>query len=203
MSEPQFPPTETAFRRAVLIVAVLNFVYFCIESGVALAIGSVSLFADAIDFFEDAAVNTLIVFALGWSPARRTQVSILLAAVLFFPGIATLWTAWEKFLSPIPPAAIPLSLTGLGALAVNLYCAGLLVRFRAHSGSLAKAAFLSARNDALANIAIVLAGLITRVIPSAWPDLLVGIGIFFMNLDAAREILSAARQERAIHAAQP
>src|SRR5262249_3242103 len=62
---------------------------------------------------------------------------------------------WEKFNAPVPPAAGPLSLTGLGALAINLFCALLLARYRAHRGSLTRAAFLSPRNDALANIAII------------------------------------------------
>jgi Co/Zn/Cd efflux system component len=91
---------------------------------------------------------------------------------------------------------LPLSLTGIGALAVNLTCALLLARFRAHGGSLTRAAFLSARNDVLANIAIILAGLATMILPSVWPDLVVGLGIFLINLDAAREVFSAARAER-------
>jgi Co/Zn/Cd efflux system component len=61
-----------------------------------------------------------------------------------------------KFALPVPPAPIPLSLTG-AALAVNLICALMLARFRSHAGSLTRAAFLSARNDAYANVAIVLA----------------------------------------------
>ena len=59
------------------------------------------------------------------------------------------------------PAPFILTFTGLGALAVNLCCAMLLARFRNSSGSLTRAAFLSARNDAYANIAIILAGLAT------------------------------------------
>jgi Co/Zn/Cd efflux system component len=73
----------------------------------------------------------------------------------------------------------------------------LLVRFRSHSGSLTRAAFLSARNDAYANVAIVLAGLVTAVTLSAWPDLIVGLGIAALNADVAREVLQAARKERA------
>ena len=60
-----------------------------------------------------------------------------------------------------------------------------------------RAAFLSARNDVLANAAIILAGLVTAYTVSAWPDLIVGLGIFLMNLDAAREVYVAARKERA------
>ena len=102
----------------------------------ALAIGSVSLFADSIDFIEDAAVNGLILIALNWNPHRRSLVGMALAAILLAPGLATLWTAWEKIVAPLPPAPSPLSLAGGGALAVNLFCAGLLARFRTHSGSL-------------------------------------------------------------------
>jgi len=85
---------------------------------------------------------------------------------------------------------------GGGALAVNLACALMLTRYRHHSGSLTKAAFLSARNDALANVAIVAAGLVTIYTPSAWPDLVVGLGIAAVNATAAREVWLAASKER-------
>jgi Co/Zn/Cd efflux system component len=71
----------------------------------------------------------------------------------------------------------------------------MLTRFRRHSGSLGKAAFLSARNDALANVAIIAAGLLTAYTLSVWPDLIVGPGIAVMNADAAREVWQAARAE--------
>ncbi len=187
----------TALRRAVAIVAVLNLAYFGVEFSVAVAIGSVSLFADSIDFLEDTAVNLLILLALGWSAQKRALVGMGLAAILLAPGIATLWTAWQKLSLPVPPAPLPLSLAGLGALAVNLACAFLLVRVRHHGGSLSRAAFLSARNDAFANIAIIAAGLVTAATLSPWPDLVVGLGIFLVNLDAAREVFAAARDEGA------
>src|SRR5262249_17503074 len=147
--------------------------------------------------------NGLILVALGWSAPRRSRVGMALAAILLAPGLATLWTAWEKFLTLVPPAPVPLSLAGGGAVGINLFCALLLARFRSHSGSLTRAAFLSARNDALANIAIIAAGLITALTVSPWPDLLVGLGIFLMNLDAAREVYTTARRERSIASAEP
>jgi Co/Zn/Cd efflux system component len=200
------PHTSTdgaALRQAVRLVALLNLGYFGFEFAVALTIGSVSLFADSIDFLEDAAVNGLILVALGWSAHRRSMVGMVLAAILLAPGLATLWTVWEKFSVPLPPAPVPLSLAGCGALVVNLFCAYLLIRFRAHSGSLTRAAFLSARNDALANIAIIAAGLVTAATVSPWPDLIVGLGIFLMNLDAAHEVYTTARRERSLASAEP
>lgn len=182
-------------RRAVRFVAILNLSYFGIEFAVAHAIGSVSLFADSIDFLEDASVNFLILMALGWNRVWRARVGILLAGILLVPGLAALWTAWQKFSMPVPPAPIPLSLAGAGAFVVNLSCAILLTRYRKHAGSMAKAAFLSARNDVLANVAIVGAGLLTVYTYSAWPDLIVGLGIALMNASAAKEVYEAAREE--------
>ena len=78
---------------------------------------------------------------------------------------------------------------------VNLACAFLLARYRRHGGSLTRAAFLSARNDAYANVAIVAAGPVTAATLSAWPDLIVGLAIAAMNADAAREVWEAAREE--------
>jgi Co/Zn/Cd efflux system component len=179
----------------VRLVALFNLAYFGVEFAVATAIGSVSLFADSIDFLEDASVNLLILVALGWSARRRAQVGMGLAAILLIPGLATLWMAWAKFNMPVAPDPTPLTLAGAGALAVNLACALMLARHRHSSGSLAKAAFLSARNDVLANVAIIGAGVMTAATLSAWPDLIVGLGIALMNADAAREVWEAARRE--------
>ena len=182
-------------RKVVIIVAIVNLAYFGIEFAVAAAIRSVSLFADSIDFLEDASVNLLIAIALSWSASSRARLGMVLAGILLIPGLATLWTAWGKVSAPMPPAPFPLSLTGLGALGINLSCAFMLARFRAHSGSLTRAAFLSARNDTVANVAIIAAGFVTAYTHSAWPDLVVGLGIAAMNVDAAREVWRAAREE--------
>ncbi len=190
------PSSTDGLRYTVFWVALLNLGYFGIEFAVALAIGSVSLFADSVDFLEDTLVNILILIALGWSAKNRARVGMALAAILLLPGAATLWTAWDKFNAPAPPAPFALSLTGAGALAINLFCAFLLSRHRHRSGSLTRAAFLSARNDAFANIAIIAAGLTTAWLwLSAWPDLIVGLAIAAMNADAAREVWQAARKE--------
>ena len=150
-----------ALRRITRLVALLNLGYFGIEFAVGLAIGSVSLFADSIDFLEDAALNVLVLLALGWSAAGRARVGRLLALLILVPGLATLWMAWWKFNTLTAPQAVPLTLAGAGALVVNMTCALLLVRYRKQGGALVRAAYLSARNDVLANIAIISAGGVT------------------------------------------
>ncbi len=183
-------------RRAARLVVLANLAYFALEIVVATRIGSVALFADSVDFLEDAAVNLLVLTALDWSPRRRAMVGAALAAILLAPGVATLWTAWEKLGTWGVPAPVALSLTGFGAMLVNLGCALLLARWRDAGGSMVRAAFLSARNDVIANLAIIASGGVTAWTRSPWPDLAVGLAIFALNLDAAREVWVAAREER-------
>jgi len=182
-------------KQAVMIAAIANVAYFAVEFAVGWKIGSISLFADSVDFLEDACVNLLVMVGLEWTARNRSRLGMLLACTILVPAVATLWAVVTKFAQPEPPAATPLALTGLGALLVNLFCASMLARFREQGGSLVRAAFLSARNDVIANIAIILAGGITAATASFWPDLIVGIGIGIMNVDAAREVFSAARRE--------
>lgn len=191
---PPKPPSP-ALRPVVARVAALNLGYFGIEIGVALAIGSVALIADSLDFLEDAALNLLIFAGLGWSARNRARLGTLMAGILLVPGLATAVAAYGKFSDFAAPAPVPLTLTGLGALLVNLACALMLARHREGSGSLTRAAYLSARNDVAANVAIVLAGLVTAATRSPWPDLVAGLGIAVLNADAAFDILKAARRE--------
>ena len=193
-SNPPITPVGD-LRRAVLLVAILNAAYFLVEFTVARRIGSVSLFADSIDFLEDATVNGMILLAMRWHPRSRGVVGMVLAAVLLVPGLATVYQAWEKLMHRVPPFPIALSVTAVGALGVNFFCAYTLARVRHAGGSLSRAAFLSARNDVLANIAMIVAGGLTALWQSAWPDLILGLAILVMNLDAARQVYIAARTE--------
>lgn len=187
-----------SLKKTVIIVAALNLIYFVYEFSIARKIGSVSLFADSIDFLEDAAVNILILLSFGWSIRTRVKLGYVFAGLLLVPGIAVLSVAWDKFQNPETPESLTLGLTGLGALVINVFCAFLLSRFRKSKESLTKAAYLSARNDALANVAIISASVISLFWTSGWPDLIVGIGILLLNLDSASEVLEASRKERAL-----
>lgn len=183
-------------RRTVMTVALANLAYFFVEYVVAVRIGSVSLFADSIDFLEDASINFLVLAAFGWTAARRRIVGIGLAALILMPGLAALYTTYEKISTGAgAPEPIALTLTGAGAFAVNLFCAVLLARSRHHGGALMTAAFLSARNDVLSNVAIVAAGLLTFALGSIWPDIIVGLAIAALNATSAYEVYEAATEE--------
>ena len=184
-----------SFKKAVLLVAVLNLLYFFIEFIAALNIRSVSLLADSIDFIEDASINFLIFFAISLTLAKKAKVSIILSIIMLLPGLTALWAIWQQVLYQEPPRPIELSLVAFGALIVNCLCTFILIRFKNFSGSLTRGAFLSARNDALANIAIILTGIITFFYPSIWPDIIVGIFIAYIRTESALEIFNKAMKE--------
>ena len=110
-------------RQTVLLVALLNLAYFGVEFAVALAIGSVSLFADSVDFLEDASINLLIAVGLGWSAQNRARLGMVLAGVILVPVAATLWTAWQKF--SLAVMMVPSRLNSMTAWARPMACSWL------------------------------------------------------------------------------
>jgi Co/Zn/Cd efflux system component len=187
--------SHTLLRKTVLVVATLNIAYFAVEFGVGRWIGSVALFADSVDFLEDASVNILVFFAIGFTAIYRRIVGLCFVGLLIVPSLAALYTAWDKFAHPSIADPALLTLTAFGALLVNGTCAYLLARVRQTGGSLSKAAFLSARNDMAANVAMIVAGGLTAATLSIWPDVIVGLGIAALNATAAFEVYEAALAE--------
>ncbi|MGA4507265.1 cation transporter [Propionibacteriaceae bacterium G1746] len=195
--EQDSPVIEAStLRRTVLTVALLNFAYFFVEFAVALFAGSVSLLADSVDFLEDTAVNLLIFIALGWSLARQARLGKLMALIILMPAAFAGWEAIKRFSDPQAPAIVPIIVASLGAIVVNGTSAWLLARVRHARGSLSRAAFLSARNDVLVNLAIIAMALVTLWTNSGWPDLILGCGIILLALHAAKEVWEVSEEER-------
>lgn len=199
-SDPASGPAPVAddrrLRRAVLAVALLNLAYFGVESTVALVAGSVALLADSVDFLEDAAINLLILLALGWPMARRAMLGKGLAVVILAPAAAAAWLAVQRFADPVAPDVWPVVAVSLGAVVVNGSSAWLLLGVRHHGGSLSRAAFLSARNDVLVNLAIIVMALVTLATASGWPDLVLGLVIIGLAVRAAAEVWEVSEEER-------
>lgn len=198
---PEYPAAEhhasapTALRRTVLIVAAINAAYFVVEVVVALAIGSVALLADSVDFLEDTAVNLLIALALGWSLAARARVGRVLALVILLPAAAVVVQVVLKVGDPEAPAVTPLVLAAAGAALVNLVCALLLSRIRAAGGSMVGAAWYAARNDVIINLAIIVMGFLTLLVGTGWPDIVLGVLIIVLNGRAALIVWRLAGEE--------
>ena len=186
---------KISLRGTLIIVALLNLAYFFIELFAAIKINSVSLFSDSIDFLEDTFVNLLILFSFLISSTLRPKLSKILVIVILLPGLTALWAAWEQIVRPLPPEAFKLTLVGFGALLTNITCTIILMKYRENNKNFIKAAFLSARNDVLANLVVIGTGGIIIIYPSIWPDLIAGLIIFLINFDAAYKVYQIANAE--------
>ena len=182
-------------RKTVAIVAILNLLYFFVEFTFAQIFGSLSLLSDSLDFLEDASINLLILIAFAWSVLARKALSYFLAFLLLIPGALFIYSAILRLNEPVIPNGSGMSIICIGALIINFYCAYILVKHKEEEGGLAKAAYLSARNDAFANILIICAGVITFFWRSQIPDLLIGLTIFVMNFDAAIQVVNSQRRK--------
>lgn len=182
-------------RRAVLVVALLNLGYFFVEFIVAASIGSAALFADSADFLEDTAINLLVFFAVAGPAPRRRVVGGVLALLILIPAVAALGVVIYKIMNPVAPSPEGLTLTAVGALIVNVVCAIILLRVRHTGSSLTTGAWLAARNDALANVLIIAAGLLTFIWSTAWFDIIAGAVIAAVNFSAFKEVWEESREE--------
>jgi Co/Zn/Cd efflux system component len=189
-------PDAGRLRRIVLTVALLNVAYFFVEFSVALVAGSVSLLADSVDFLEDASINLLVFVALGWPLVRRAAMGKVMSVVILVPAAVAGWEAVQRFSDPVAPDVVPVVLASLGAVAVNGTSAVLLSRVRRHGGSLSTAAFMSARNDVVVNLAVIAMAAVTAWTGSGWPDLFLGCLIILLALHAAHEVWEVSEEER-------
>jgi Co/Zn/Cd efflux system component len=192
--EPEATAPPMSYRRALLLAAALNAVMMVVEVAGAFYANSIALMADAIDFLEDAIQYVLAVALIGLGRMPRAAFGFLTAFLMFVPGVWIAVKTIEQLLYGLPPDPLPMGAIGLLALAVNVYCAFILLPHRkgdsAHQG-----VWLSTRNDAIANIAIVLAAVATAFSGSIWPDVVVGLGIAALNLHAAVLIAMLAWSE--------
>ena len=195
--------TNRQLKSAVLWVAILNGLYFFVEFGAGLATHSVSLIADSIDFLEDASLNVLILVGFALAGAARARLGSVLAIIIGVPSLAALIAAVDKVLNPIAPSVQGMSLAAFGALVVNSVAALILMRVRNHEHSLVTAAWLSARNDVLANVAILAAAGATALVASTWWDVAIGLVIGYLNADAAVKVWRQSRRDLTASDAAP
>jgi Co/Zn/Cd efflux system component len=183
-------------KAAIVWALVLNGGYFFVEFFAGLATDSVALIADSIDFLEDASINLLILVGFALAAVARARLGSVLAVTIGVPGVVAIVAAVDKVINPTVPHVEGMSLAAVGALVVNGTCAVILMRVKSHEHSLVTAAWLSARNDVLANVAILAAAGATLWVASPWWDVAVGLVIGFLNADAAVKVWKRTREER-------
>jgi len=192
------PAFDPRYRRALWVALMLNVLMFVVELGAAWASGSVSLLADSIDFFGDAGNYAISLSVLGMAMSARSKAALFKAACMGAFGVFVLGKAAWGLQVGVPPEPATMGMVGLAALAVNGSVALMLYRYRAGDANM-RSVWICSRNDALGNVAVMLAALGVFGTGSAWPDLLVAAVMGALALTGSWAVVRQARTE--LHAA--
>lgn len=193
-TEPVAKHMSPAYRRVLWLALLINAGMFALEISAGLRADSVALLADSLDFLGDAGNYAISIFVLSMSLTWRARAAQFKALSMALFGLwvllATIWHAWHGSL----PAAATMGLIGSLALLANLAVAALLYAWRDGDSNM-RSVWLCTRNDALGNIAVLLAALGVYGSGSAWPDLLVAGIMASLALTSAWQVLRQARSE--------
>jgi cation diffusion facilitator family transporter len=187
---------DPAYRRALWIVVILNVGFGFAELVGGFWTGSQALKADSLDFLGDGSITFVGLLALGWSARARSRVALVQGLFLGALGLGVIGTAIVRALDAEPPEALFMGGIGVAALVVNVAAALVLARFRKAGDAQARAIWLFSRNDALNNVAVIVAAGLVAWTGSGWPDLVVAGVIAVVFLQSAWEIVRDARRER-------
>lgn len=188
------------YRRVLWIALVVNLAMFGVEIFAGWRAGSVSLLADAVDFFGDGVNYGLSLFVLSLAAVWRSRTALLKGATMGAYGLFVLGhAAWSALQGTVPEAAT-MGIVGVIALLANVGVAVLLYAWREGDANM-RSVWLCTRNDAIGNVAVLLAALGVLGTHSGWPDLIVAVVMGGLALSAARAVIVHARAELSAHGA--
>jgi len=193
--EPAPQKPHSKFRTALWIALIINIVMFIVELIGGAYAHSSALWADALDFFGDAVNYGVSLAVLGASLYWRATVALLKGATMVLFGFVVMGKAIYAYLQGIPPEAMTMGAIGLLALIANVTAAVILYAFRDGDSNM-QSVWLCSRNDAIGNVAVILAAVGVFGTGSMWPDIVVALIMASLGLTAGYQVIQKSLQER-------
>lgn len=191
---PKFDGVDPAYKRVLWVVIFINAIMFIVEMSAGKLAGSQALQADALDFLGDALTYGLSLAVIGMSLKVRATAALLKGLSLLLMGLWVLGsTVYQVLILGVPKAEL-MGLIGLLALAANVASVLLLMRYKDGDANV-RSVWLCSRNDAIGNVAVMVASIAVWLTASAWPDLIVAMIMASLFLRSAQLILIQAWQE--------
>jgi Co/Zn/Cd efflux system component len=171
-SNINFDGASKEYKRILKVIIAINFSMFIVELGGGVLSGSMSLLADCLDFLGDSATYTISLVVIGMPLAVRAKAGMFKGISLLFIAAWVLGTTGMRIMESEVPEPITMGAIGFAAFAANVISALLLLRYKDGDANV-RSVWLCSRNDAIGNVAVILAASGIVVTDSAWPDLLV------------------------------
>lgn len=191
---PDLSHVTPAYKRALWMVVLLNVGYGVIEIGGSLLSGSQALQADSLDFIGDGLISFLGLIAVGWGLAARARAALLQGIFLALLGFGVIGSTAYRVFVEHEPQTVLMAGFAIVAFIVNVLAAVLLIPHRKGDANM-RAVWLFSRNDAIGNLAVVVAAGLVWLLNSPWPDLIVAFAVAALFLQSAWTIIRHARSD--------
>ena len=191
---PDLSHVTPAYKRALWIVVLLNVGYGVIEIGGSILADSQALQADALDFVGDGLISFLGLIAVGWGLAARAKAALIQGVFLALLGLGVIGATRYRIFTAYEPETMLMGGFAVVALIVNVLAAAVLIPHRKGDANV-RAVWLFSRNDAIGNVAVVIAAVLVWWLGTPWPDLIVAFAVAGLFLQSAWSIIRDARSD--------
>ena len=185
---------DPLWRRILWVALIVNAAMFLVEMFAGAAADSRALHADALDFLGDAANYAISLAVVGAALAWRARAALLKSLFMLCFAAWVFGSAIFAFLNGTTPDPATMGAVGALALAANAGVALLLYRYRKGDANM-RSVWICSRNDAIGNVAVMLAALGVLGTGSAWPDLIVAGVMATLALTGGAQVLRQAQTE--------
>ncbi|MDK4563992.1 cation transporter [Kingella kingae] len=182
------------YRKVLIVALVVNFTMFLLEIFMGMKAGAVSLFADSMDFFGDAANYTVSLFLLSSTLQTRAKMSLIKGGSMLIFGVIVLISTMYYFIRGELPHSGEMGAIGALALLANVSVAVMLYRFRTGDSNM-QSVWLCSRNDAIGNVAVMIAATCVYFTQSQLPDLIVALMMAALAIQSGWQVVKLARKE--------
>ena len=187
---------STAQSRVLLTLLAINGGMFVLELGAGIFAESTALVADSLDMLADAAVYGISLYAVGRADRQKLTAAFLSGVFQITLGLGVLAEVIRRFVTGSEPEPTMMIGVGLLALVANSVCLALIAKHR--NGEIhMRASWIFSRNDVLANLGVVIAGMAVAYVQSNVPDLLIGAIISVLVVSGGIRIIRETAKERA------
>lgn len=195
-ADNEFQEAAELERRTLVILLTLNALMFIVEALVGWYADAAGLLADSLDMLADASVYAVALYAVGRSSRIQSGAATASGIVQIALGLGVLLEVARRFLVGSEPVSTLMMIMGAVALAVNVTCLALIAKHR-QGGVHMRASWIFSANDVIANIGVIVSGVLVLVLGTRIPDLIIGGVIAVIVVRGGIGILREVRDERA------
>ncbi|HEB58054.1 MAG TPA: cation transporter [Gammaproteobacteria bacterium] len=181
-------------RRVLILLLAINGVMFLAEFGLGILSESTALIADSLDMLADAGVYGIGLYAVGRAAGHKIRAASLSGLFQILLGLGVLVDILRRAILGSEPESWMMMAVGAVALVANIACLALIARHREGEVHM-RASWIFSKNDVIANLGIILGGVLVHLLDSRYPDIVIGLAIVLLVIHGGIHILREARQE--------